>query len=559
MKSGRGLRIAVLTRRGRCASARAAVGALAGGGHSIAAVIAEPWQRLVFGRGWLRGGLTLLSRHGPRHLLARLGQGLLGGRPADSLADFCGSRAIPYHEVPDHNGTECARFLRESGADLLLSANTRVLSTSTFSIPPLGGINIHKGMLPRYAGLESIFWALYHGETEIGVSIHRLAAGIDTGDLLAQAAINVGPGDLPETLDAKADAEAGRLVTRVAAELAAGAAAAIPQDLSRRTYFSWPAPAQRRELAERLSRRRAAPHGPREGLLIVNADDFGLAEEVNRAVIACHLRGSVTSATLLANAPATAQACALARRHPTLGVGLHFNLTLGRPLCPPEEVPSLVDGSGRFPPRAVVERRALLRRLEPREIAREFDAQLTRLAAEGVKATHADGHQHVHMLPGVFPIVADLCRRHGLGLRRPSVAPICIRPRARGGPALTLRPVRRTILRLLVITQWMLHGSGLRGPERFASLFDCEPVPLDPTPEDYGDLLRPLLGPWVTELMVHPAESAQSLGAYTRIGRISACEYSALMLTDMAGLARRSACRLGHYGDLPSRPDPKVV
>lgn len=79
--------------------------------------------------------------------------------------------------------------------------------------------------------------------------------------------------------------------------------------------------------------------------LIINADDFGLTSGVNQAVMDCSQQGSVSSATLMVNTAASEEAASLARSNPNLGLGLHFNLTLGRPVSTPVKVPSLVDQS----------------------------------------------------------------------------------------------------------------------------------------------------------------------------------------------------------------------
>ena len=82
--------------------------------------------------------------------------------------------------------------------------------------------------------------------------------------------------------------------------------------------------------------------------LIVNADDFGLTNGVNRAIIEGHARGAITSATLMANMPAFDAAVRLAKDHPSLGVGLHFNITQGPPVADASRVGSLIDDGGEF-------------------------------------------------------------------------------------------------------------------------------------------------------------------------------------------------------------------
>ncbi len=85
--------------------------------------------------------------------------------------------------------------------------------------------------------------------------------------------------------------------------------------------------------------------------LIVNADDFGRTAGINRGIIAAHERGIVTSATLMVNYAPAAEAAALARQNAGIGVGLHVALTGGPPALPPEQIRTLVDVQGRFPPK----------------------------------------------------------------------------------------------------------------------------------------------------------------------------------------------------------------
>jgi predicted glycoside hydrolase/deacetylase ChbG (UPF0249 family) len=82
--------------------------------------------------------------------------------------------------------------------------------------------------------------------------------------------------------------------------------------------------------------------------LIVNADDLGWTPGVNRGIAEAHRNGIVTSSTLLANGEAFDDGVQLVRAMPSLGVGVHLNLSDGRPVSRAEEVPSLVTRSGWF-------------------------------------------------------------------------------------------------------------------------------------------------------------------------------------------------------------------
>ncbi len=84
--------------------------------------------------------------------------------------------------------------------------------------------------------------------------------------------------------------------------------------------------------------------------LIVNADDFGLTEGVNRAIIDGHRNGIITSTTLMANGMAFDSAVAAGLAAPALGIGVHLNLTQGRPVSSASRVPSIVTPRGSFYP-----------------------------------------------------------------------------------------------------------------------------------------------------------------------------------------------------------------
>ena len=82
--------------------------------------------------------------------------------------------------------------------------------------------------------------------------------------------------------------------------------------------------------------------------MIITADDFGLAPEVNKAVEIAHKGGILTAASLMVSGRAATEAVAMARRLPALRVGLHLVLVDGLPTLPAERIPDLVDGDGRL-------------------------------------------------------------------------------------------------------------------------------------------------------------------------------------------------------------------
>lgn len=148
----------------------------------------------------------------------------------------------------------------------------------------------------------------------------------------------------------------------------------------------------------------------------MTADDFGLTDGVNRAVLRSHREGVVTSTSLLAVGRAYRSAVELARTAPALAVGVHL-AAVGEdpPLSPSREVPSLVDPTGHFPlSYRTVLRRGVLGRLDVEDVRREFRAQVERVLDDGVTVTHLDTHQHLHLWPPVAQVVVELAREFGI-------------------------------------------------------------------------------------------------------------------------------------------------
>jgi predicted glycoside hydrolase/deacetylase ChbG (UPF0249 family) len=157
--------------------------------------------------------------------------------------------------------------------------------------------------------------------------------------------------------------------------------------------------------------------------LIVNGDDFGVSPAVNAAILHCHCEGVLTSTSVLANGAAADEALGLARAHPSMGVGVHLNLTDGAPLSSPAAVPTLVDRQGRFRTFPGQMLRVIGGRARIAEVERELRAQIEYVLARGVVPTHVDGHLHAHAYPRLLPLVLRLMHEYGIrGMRQPILA-----------------------------------------------------------------------------------------------------------------------------------------
>lgn len=153
--------------------------------------------------------------------------------------------------------------------------------------------------------------------------------------------------------------------------------------------------------------------------VIVNADDFGLNEPTNAVILRAFQSGLVTSATAMANMPAFRNACALARQQPLLRgrVGLHFNLSHGRPLSEAIlEEPAFCNSAGEF--EFGLSRKSLwLSRRTRQAVELELAAQWQHCLGLGLLPSHLDSHQHVHNIWPLGEILARFAAREGVPVR----------------------------------------------------------------------------------------------------------------------------------------------
>jgi chitin disaccharide deacetylase len=148
--------------------------------------------------------------------------------------------------------------------------------------------------------------------------------------------------------------------------------------------------------------------------LIVNADDFGRSEAVNLGVAEGFRRGIITSTSVVAAGPAFESALRMAPSLKGLGIGVHLAVDEYQPILPAADIPTLVGPEGQFRSRR---RQFLNMASNPRmrgDLLREWDAQISRIVAAGVKLTHIDGHGHCHVHPAVTGIIIQLAERYGI-------------------------------------------------------------------------------------------------------------------------------------------------
>jgi methionyl-tRNA formyltransferase len=155
--------------------------------------------------------------------------------PLWSTAQRFGLQAFPSDVVSD---PEFAGWIRAQHVDLILNVHSlRIIDSAVLDAPRLGSFNLHPGPLPRYAGLNTVSWAIYNGEAEYGVTVHRMTDRIDAGPVAYQAAFPMAVDETPLTLSSKCVRQGITLLLRLLDDGAAGQIPETPQDLSQRRYF----------------------------------------------------------------------------------------------------------------------------------------------------------------------------------------------------------------------------------------------------------------------------------------------------------------------------------
>lgn len=120
------------------------------------------------------------------------------GLSAGSLKDFTAERQIPYLKVADHNAPAAIHALRATAPDLIAFTGGGMIRRELLEIPRIGIMNCHAGILPQYRGMDVVEWPAAEGgldEPGLGLTLHLMEFGLDTGPILLQKRIALRSGD----------------------------------------------------------------------------------------------------------------------------------------------------------------------------------------------------------------------------------------------------------------------------------------------------------------------------------------------------------------------------
>jgi hopanoid biosynthesis associated protein HpnK len=270
--------------------------------------------------------------------------------------------------------------------------------------------------------------------------------------------------------------------------------------------------------------------------LIITADDFGLHTSVNLAVERAHREGVLSAASLMAAAPAAADAIMRARTCPSLRVGLHLVLADGQAILPPDAIPDLVDAHGHFGERMAYDgaRFFFLPRVR-RQLAAEIHAQFKAFAASGLALDHVNTHKHFHLHPTILSLMIDIGRPFGLR---------AIRLPCETGMPLLLKPWL-ALLRRKLAAAGIAHNDYMVGIEHSGKFDEAALL----------ETLARLPGHGVVEIYLHPAlisgaEVGASMPAYRHADEFAAL-ISPRVRTALEQLRLRGI-RLGGFSDVVS-------
>lgn len=268
--------------------------------------------------------------------------------------------------------------------------------------------------------------------------------------------------------------------------------------------------------------------------LIVNADDFGRSTSINSAVIRAHRDGILTTASLMVNEHACAEAVALAREHPNLGVGLHLTLLCGHSALDSKQIPGLVNEHGEFGnDPAGVGFRYFARRELRGQLRAEIAAQFEKFKATGLTLDHVNGHLHLHLHPTVFSLLMENAEAWGIRRLRLTCDPFWFNTRLASG-RWVYRATHALIYRVLSArARGPLQRRAIRHTQAVFGLLQNERVD-----EDYVSRLLPRLPAGDSELYSHP-----SLDQFKN-------EFDALISPRTRALVGAEGIRLIRYQDL---------
>lgn len=182
---------------------------------------------------------------------------------ADKSVERAAGLGIAVHTVDSFHSEMSIELMRTADADLGVIYGTNIIKENVFSIPKLGSINLHQGFAPHYRGGPPIFWELFNDEKEVGITVHFVAAKVDTGDIILQKTVpleydftyGTNFEEFIRAFQAGLREECANLVAEAVKLIAADDVQRKPQDLSIGKRYRLPVKEEKDEMRRRLPER----------------------------------------------------------------------------------------------------------------------------------------------------------------------------------------------------------------------------------------------------------------------------------------------------------------
>jgi methionyl-tRNA formyltransferase len=156
----------------------------------------------------------------------------------ESVADLCREHRIPFIAPADPRSPELAAQIRAAQPDFIFSFYYRhMLPVTLLAMAARGAYNMHGSLLPRYRGRVPINWAVLHGETETGATLHEMAEKPDAGSIVAQTAVPILPDDTAYEVFGKVVVAAEQTLWNALPAMLNGRTPEMPNDLTKGSYF----------------------------------------------------------------------------------------------------------------------------------------------------------------------------------------------------------------------------------------------------------------------------------------------------------------------------------
>lgn len=165
------------------------------------------------------------------------------GRPGSfhSIEQVCRHFGVPVIHARNVNAPEFLDQFRHPRVDLIVSvAAPQIFRNDILQLPRLGCINIHNAKLPKYRGMLPNFWQMFHGESTLGTSVHRINAALDDGAIVAQQDVAVVPGETLDDVICRTKRHGAKLLQQAIDDIRHGRAVDMPNDKAQATYYTFP-------------------------------------------------------------------------------------------------------------------------------------------------------------------------------------------------------------------------------------------------------------------------------------------------------------------------------